>query len=120
MHGKVRSRLVAAGITSALAALALSAPTAAAQTPPGKGLAESFVVTCDGQTVTVVTPLLGRTGWLDGQHAVLQAVTVTGPEGTETRTFGNKTGLGRTLTCVESLGPYTFTYVAALVPPRDG
>ncbi len=119
MQTKARARWVVA-TTLAVAALALSVATAAAQTPPGKGLAESFTVTCDGQTVTVVTPLLGRTGWLDGQHAVLQAVTITGPEGTETRTFGNKTGLGTTLTCVESIGPYTFTYVAALVAPHNG
>jgi len=119
MQGKVRIRQVASVTSLVVGALALFVSPAGAQTPPGNGLNESFTVTCDGETVNVVTPGLGRTGWADGQHLVLQSVTISGPEGTSMRTFGGKSGLGATLTCDETVGPYTYTYVAALVPPPN-
>ena len=95
MRNKRAIKWVRTVVSLVVAALALSVGTASAQTPPGKGLADTFTAMCGGQPVTFVTSL-GRTGWADGEHAVLQSVTVNGPDGTMTREFGNKTGLRTT------------------------
>lgn len=78
---------------------------------------DTFTLMCNGETVTVVAAH-GPTGWINGQHVVVKSFSFSGPEGTETQTLGKKTGLPATFTCVETEGPFTFTAVAAAVPPQ--
>ena len=104
----------------ALASCAVLVAPAGAAAPPGKGLiVEEGVFFCNGssQPTTIVHPG-GPTGWIGGQHVVIQSFTFSGPEGTFTATFGNKNGLETTFTCVGNLGPVTVTVVAAAVPPK--
>ena len=99
----------------ALAVAALAAGPAAAQAPPGKGL-QSETLVCNGEETTVVHGN-GASGWIGGQHAVVNSFTFSGPEGTFTQTFGRKAGLTPTFTCVAEEGPNTFTAVGSPVPP---
>ena len=98
--------------------LAVAATPATAHAPPGQGL-DRFALTCNGATVDVVTARgEGATGWINGQHVVVLSFTISGPDGTDTFTLGQKTGLEATLTCTETEGPFTITVIAAPVPPQ--
>lgn len=105
-------------LATLVAVFAVVAQSAAAAAPPVGGLVvEEGVFTCNGgQPVTIVHPA-GSTGWINGQHVVILSFTFAGPEGTFTKTSGNKQGLTPTYTCVGQEGPVTLTVVAAPVPP---
>jgi hypothetical protein len=85
-------------LAAVLAIGLLTVTPAMANVPSGKGLAEPFPVQCEGLgTVMVVTTRGGgATAWtLDGDHVVLQAITVSAPDGTVlfSKSFGTKAAL---------------------------
>ena len=105
-------------LATLVAAFVVFAPSAAADAPPGQGLiVEEGVFTCNGSSQPVVIHPSGSTGWVDGRHIVILSFTFATPDGTFTKTSGNKTGLSVAYTCVGQDGPVTLTFVAALVPP---
>ena len=110
----------------AIGLLTVTPSMALANVPSGKGLAEPFPVQCEGfGTVMVVTTRGGgATAWtLDGDHIVLQAITVSAPDGTVlfSKSFGTKAGL-TTFACQvdeEQNGMLVHVDVmVALVPPN--
>ena len=110
----------------AIGLLTVTPSMALANVPSGKGLAEPFPVQCEGfGTVMVVTTRGGgATAWtLDGDHIVLQAITVSAPDGTVlfSKSFGTKAGL-TTFACQadeEENGLFVHLDVmVALVPPN--
>jgi hypothetical protein len=113
-------RLLALGALTA-AAVALSAPPAVADAPPGRGL-ETFTVECAEGAVTVVgSPGDSASRWIDGQHMVLLSITFTTTGGVVivADTLGQKTGLaGNAVTCTVTFPDGTATVVRAPVPPR--
>jgi hypothetical protein len=94
------SRMALGG--AALAVLASVAPANAA-TPNGNGLSQPVPVSCPdlGGTVLVIAPgdLNGTSRWVvDGQHAVIAEIHISGDHGTFDKTYGVKAGLSTT-TC---------------------
>jgi hypothetical protein len=88
---------------AALAAALVSMAPANAATPNGNGLSQPVPVSCPdlGGTVLVIAPgdLNGTSRWIvDGQHAVLTEIHITGDHGTFDKTYGIKAGLSTT-TC---------------------
>jgi hypothetical protein len=123
----MRRRIAALVLFASISVLTLTAAPASAQVPPGQGLGEPITVQCEGfGTIMVVeTPGGGRTVWsVDGDHVVLQSVTVTAPDGTVlfSQSFGAKAGL-TTFACeadLEEDGTVVHVDVlAALVPPSS-
>ena len=110
----------------AIGLLTVTPSMALANVPSGKGLAGPIPVQCEGfGTVMVVTTRGGgATAWtLDGDHIVLQAITVSAPDGTVlfSKSFGTKAGL-TTFVCEadeEEDGLFVHLDVlVALVPPN--
>ena len=112
-------RLLAIGALTA-AAVALSAPPAIADAPPGQGL-ETFTVDCAEGAVTIVgTVGDSASRWIDGQHMVLLSITFTTDDGVviAAKTFGKKTGLAtNVVTCTVAQPGGTATVVRVPVPP---
>jgi hypothetical protein len=110
----------------AIGLLNLTPSMALANVPSGKGLAEPFPVQCEGLgTVMVVTTRGGgATAWtLDGDHVVLQAITVSAPDGNVlfSKSFGTKDGLTTFACAVDEEQDGLLTHVdvlVAVVPPN--
>ena len=111
-------RLLALGALTA-AAVALTAPPAIADAPPGQGL-ETFTVDCAEGAVTVVgSPGDSASRWIDGQHMVLVSITFTPTGEPEIVAKAPKmTGLAENaVTCTVTFPDGTAKVVRVPVPP---
>jgi hypothetical protein len=120
----MRRMLLAAVL--AIGLLTVTPSMALANVPSGKGLAEPFPVQCEGFGIVMVATTRGggATAWtLDGDHIVIQAITVSAPDGTVlfSKSFGTKAGL-TTFACEVDEEEDGFLVhldvMVALVPPN--
>src|SRR3954454_10910647 len=94
------SRNAAAGV---IVAALVAASSATATTPPsGNGL-RNLPATCDDQSTTL-TVSSGATFYVDGQKYVLQSITIMNGQFSNTKDYGNRTGLtGGSIVCSGSV-----------------
>jgi hypothetical protein len=106
--------------TVAVGVAMLTASPATAHAPPGQGLVRQSITCTSGQTFAIVeTRGGGATVFVDGQHTVLLSVSFSGPQGTFTKTFGEKAGLTTTtLTCTFVEDGVTISAAVVVVPPQ--
>ena len=95
----------------------LAVPSSAFAAPPGGGLiTEQF--SCGGVETTVVHSA-GLSAYVDDQHYVVASFSFTPTGGaTETKTFGQKSGLPGAVSCSAEFPEGVFEVVAVPVPPE--
>jgi hypothetical protein len=103
------------GLAATLGALALAIPAHAA-TPNGTGLETIDAATCDGVPGALLHSQ-GPTFWFGGTHYVGVTFTFTQGDQSNTKVFGEKSGLADTVECTAVVGDgVTLTIEASPVP----